>query len=742
MNRVVESINLCEEIFLEQTLTLGSQKATLIFGKNGSGKSTIARSIEQQLYSKYDVKLFQGYQSVLGSNENLNLVLLGEENIELENQIKSIEENNLQLSSKKASLISQIRPSENTEEVTLGDKLNDLESKIRRLDKKLEDFYSDSASSISNDKRFNLKKTKQYDKRNFKADIPKAKALTEEQIKEYIKTLNTEQKEVHEIANIPLNISSIVTEINDILKSSIEPAKNIERLNNENAIAFAKKGLEIHSPGDRCAFCGNIIDESTYNDLRLYFNAEQIKKFNQKVDNKLQELKIQGKRLHQLTTEINSENFYPKYAGRIKDIEQKIELSIKILDLFLLKTSEVLQSKLVNPFSIMDNIELKTDILFSANTISEEIKNYNEICKTNNNDNLKTQIENARQELRLHLVWKAIEDNPNYRKTLDEIDQRKLEKNQLLEDIKSIQQNIDEIDKKININDQNIKDLKLQTKNEDRLAENINKKLKHMVSFELVKYSEPQENKGYYRVKNLSNQKIRNIKSLSTGELNIIAFLYFLEKLNEETEENYPKKGRIIIFDDPMNSNDDNMQYLIIEELRALITGRKKKNHYYKDSDKIVILTHNTHFFINLKSQRKSPDEQLICLKNTGEKTDIVYNESESNFRTNYEALWNDFLFIYKNEGTSAELLLNPARRIIETFTKFNALNKEDFLSVYDGAYKLLNVNSHSIDDLEAELNGKSKQDIFTILKTCFYENGAKNHFDEYSGITKKHKAN
>ena len=85
---------------------------------------------------------------------------------------------------------------------------------------------------------------------------------------------------------------------------------------------------------------------------------------------------------------------------------------------------------------------------------------------------------------------------------------------------------------------------------------------------------------------------------------------------------------------------------------------------------------------------------------------------------------------------------MNPARRIIETFTKFNALNKEDFLSVYDGAYKLLNVNSHSIDDLEAELNGKSKQDIFTILKTCFYENGAKNHFDEYSGFTKKPKAN
>ena len=262
-------------------------------------------------------------------------------------------------------------------------------------------------------------------------DIPQAKALTEEQIKEHIKTLKTEQKYAHTIENITFDIKSLITEINRILKSSIEPTKNIERLTDEDAIAFAKKGLELHSPGDRCFFCGNIVEESTLNDLKLYFNAEQITNFNQKVDNKQREINNLKEKL--LTLKIDSDNFYPKYTSSIKDIELKIKLATNTLSIFLTSISNVLQKKLVNPFSTMDSIALEADLLSSSNTISLELKHYNEICKTNNDDDLKKQIENAKQELRLHLVWKAIEGNPKYRETLDDINKLKLEKQQISE---------------------------------------------------------------------------------------------------------------------------------------------------------------------------------------------------------------------------------------------------------------------------------------------------------------------
>ena len=114
------------------------------------------------------------------------------------------------------------------------------------------------------------------------------------------------------------------------------------------------------------------------------------------------------------------------------------------------------------------------------------------------------------------------------------------------------------------------------------------------------------------------------------------------------------------------------------------------------------------------------------------ETRNLNYNRnSDEDFKTNYEALWKELEFIYMN-APSDSMLLNPIRRIIETYTKFNCMKKSDMLSHVSGAEKLFNVNSHSIDDLEAELNGKNRKDILNMMKKCFEEEGALNHFKQY----------
>ena len=70
-----------------------------------------------------------------------------------------------------------------------------------------------------------------------------------------------------------------------------------------------------------------------------------------------------------------------------------------------------------------------------------------------------------------------------------------------------------------------IADLQNQTKNETILADRINKKLLHMVSFKLEPF-EGSESKGFYKVKDCNTNETGNITELSTGEKNIIAFLY------------------------------------------------------------------------------------------------------------------------------------------------------------------------------------------------------------------------
>ena len=64
--------------------------------------------------------------------------------------------------------------------------------------------------------------------------------------------------------------------------------------------------------------------------------------------------------------------------------------------------------------------------------------------------------------------------------------------------------------------------------------------------------------------------------------------------------------------------------------------------------------------------------------------------------------------------------------------TKFNAINKGDFCASVDGAMKLFNVNSHSIDDIEAELNGKTKDEIVQMFYDCFSYNLKSEHFKKF----------
>ncbi len=232
--------------------------------------------------------------------------------------------------------------------------------------------------------------------------------------------------------------------------------------------------------------------------------------------------------------------------------------------------------------------------------------------------------------------------------------------------------------------------------------------------------------KGFYQVKCSRTSTLRDVTQLSTGEKNVIAFLYFIEKLNEINESKQIQQNRLIVFDDPMNSNDDTMQYLIIDELQRLMRSIKLPN-------KFILLTHNNHFYLNVKYGRKCDNNNdFIRFMSNGTTTKFVFiTKQEEDFKTSYEALWNEVMYLYENENTSPEMLLNPIRRIIETYINFNGISIMDFYKNQSGAKKLFDVNSHSIDDLEADLNGRTKKDIIELVKGCFNDNNAKAHFEK-----------
>lgn len=116
-----------------------------------------------------------------------------------------------------------------------------------------------------------------------------------------------------------------------------------------------------------------------------------------------------------------------------------------------------------------------------------------------------------------------------------------------------------------------------------------------------------------------------------------------------------------------------------------------------------------------------------------GKRTTIKgISKGKQDFKTSYETLWKELVFLYDTEDAAPDLMLSPCRKICETYMNFTKKGIEAFYSDNINAKKLFDVNQHSIDDFEAEVNGKTKDEIRNILHNLFKDNGAEDHMNSY----------
>ena len=701
-----------EELFYENEINF-DKNLNFVFGKNGTGKSTLTKLLKEYGEQDYDVRVFQGFENMVGENNRLNAVILGEENNEIAQEIEIKKED----IKKKKEEIDKINleikePKDNSE--NLWKKFEKIKKNINQKNSQTQDFYTDSAAKIKKMTDPQISKTT-YNKNDFISEKKNAKLLGEADIKSLKKLIKTEVKMAQEIEFPSINLQNELEKINSILGKKVEEKVKIKRLeNNEEKRNFAKKGLHLHKVGEICSFCGNIIKQEEYEELEKYFLADDIEEFQKEIEIFKDNYKKIIESIENIKFDKN--NFYPNNIERLSQIIEEYEAIkediIKILKNFLenLEKKDIFKE---NEKIFIDNISL------NFNKISKE---YGDLVKSNNNSNLAKEKENAKANLRYHYIKLEL-DNFKEEIKLNEVKKLEEESSKYETEIENKKNEITKINNEIKKLNLEISQLEAQTKNEKKMVENINKKIKNYTSFELV-HKEDIEGKGFYNVKCLRTNEDRDITQISTGEKNIIALLYFIEKLNEINE--VETRDKLIIFDDPMNSNDDTMQYLIIEELTNLIKNLDK-------NDKFIVMTHNVHFYINLKYRKENYNNNtFIRLVSDSKKTKINYiKNKDEDFKTSYKSLWNEIsiLFALPYCDINPAILLNPIRRIIETYVNFNGLEQSDFLSKVEGAKKFFDVNSHSIDDLEADLNGKSKENIIEIFKECFEKNNSIEHF-------------
>jgi cation transport ATPase len=707
-------------LFEGKELELSSKN--FIFARNGSGKSTLSKAIYNQKQTEFEVHVFNGFDSLIGENENLDAFSLAVNASEKEAEIKDLEDK-ITKTEQDLSFVKKILVEKNgeNEEPTLHDECIEKRRVFNEQDRKIQNFYKDSARTISlKTDPIIVDNPRSYNKKIFESEIKNACRLEESDINLYRKILQSVPKEIAPISEKKINFENYIKAVNEIISSKVVERVLIGRLDNQRKINFAKEGLEIHKEENICSFCGNELSDEVLMELERYFSADEVKELQnrikvgkEKITNLLNEIAANDK--------ISTDDFFPDLKDEVEKESEKVNESLAEQRSYLEILLKTLEQKESNLFVESEELEL-----FVPNNVNYgEINRLIEIHNKNVLD-IKNKQKDARDAIRYHEIKLLLEDF-QYDLRIERLTVLKREKEE--KELVYSQKEIEKKELEQNLAEYRSRVDKLKPKAEKQAIERINKKLRLKVSWELDHVDN--ENLGYYRIK--EGDQYRSVKQLSTGEKNVIAFLYFIERLEEVKEGR--KKNKIIVFDDPMSSNDDKMQYLIIWELQKLYQN-KDRDKFDSNRDIMVILTHNVHFYLNVQPHGYFKDEKNRTKydKNNFYRIDhhafIKISTDKEDFKTSYEALWVELKDLYE---CGHELsMLNTMRRIIETFMKFNALKQDIFYQDNEQYLKLFNVNSHGIDDPSAVQYTESINEMRDLFYQIFKDNHYEEHFKHY----------
>lgn len=184
------------QIFEVPSITFTS-KNNIIFGKNGTGKSTICKLLKEQITNR-EVRIFDGFDSIIDTDQKLNAVVLGEENVQIK---KKIEEKNEELNDKqneREKVEENINKPKNETQHNLWVEMEKAEKKYKSAETKCENVLTNVAAEIKKLSNPQIAKPT-YDKRKLRKEIDCAHHLSIDEKNRYKRILNSTKKVVGSI---------------------------------------------------------------------------------------------------------------------------------------------------------------------------------------------------------------------------------------------------------------------------------------------------------------------------------------------------------------------------------------------------------------------------------------------------------------------------------------------------------------------------------------------------------------
>tara|TARA_X000001388_G_C2234829_1_gene124833 strand:- start:7939 stop:10299 length:2361 start_codon:yes stop_codon:yes gene_type:complete len=635
------------------------KKLNILYGRNYSGKTTLSRIFRSFEVGNLPNKILLPDFKILTDNGELTQLDVHKDNLEVRVYNKDFISDNLSFLVDDEGHISPIAiiGDDNTKieqqiadkKATLGSveskdglyhvhelkkqSYSKLHSKITSLEAKLEKSLTDKAnkrpSGIKHQTKFSVST---YNINALKADIDTVAGddyfLSEDKERNLEQLIQDQKKSQLSLSiTAPKSLQSLLTSANLLLTRKIKPSKPIQDLLDDHLLQdWVKQGRKHHeAKRETCGFCGNALPTNLWSKLDAHFDLES-----EKLESSL---RLKVNEIDELLDTISDElpyeqsDFYSEYGNDLKTIKNDLKTENRNYKKQLSAIKKALIKRQKNIFEATDEVVIDDN----SEKLSEIKVNFDTLIEYHNNksNTLEKEQESARRLLRLHEVTKFIDDI-KYNEYVANIEHERAtlalklqEKNDAWSEIQSVVDEIEVLDKSI--------------KDEKKGADQVNRYLNNFFGHEGLQLEATDNGDKAFKFQIMRNKK--QAHNLSEGECSLVAFCYFMAKL-----EDIESKGKklIIYIDDPISSLDNNhifFVYSLIESVLARPTG----NDVFRYGQ-LFISTHNLDFLKYLKrltKPKKQTQHFIISGKTTGSEIELMPDYMK-NYVTEFNYLFSE----------------------------------------------------------------------------------------------------
>ena len=245
------------------------------------------------------------------------------------------------------------------------------------------------------------------------------------------------------------------------------------------------------------------------------------------------------------------------------------------------------------------------------------------------------------------------------------------------------------------------------------------------------------DNKNHYQIVRENGEAATS--TLSEGEKTFVTFLYYMQLVKGSHSPGGLSTNRVLVIDDPVSSLDSNVLFVVSTLLRDVFTDI----HEGKGSVKqIILLTHNVYFhkevaFLDRHCRWRDCINHWILRKR--ENVSSIQNYGKSNpIKSSYELMWAE---LKSDALNSCIVTQNVMRRIIENyFLVFGGISPDVIMEKFTNAedkricrslLSWVNAGSHSMpEDLFVEISNDQLDRNKEIFHQIFIQMGQEAHYD------------